>query len=268
MPADRDKELIARRFDRQAEVYESVTPVQSMMADHLMTLISKTYPNTDEPLSLLDLGCGPGRVARRFAQAYPQSEITGIDVAQGMIEKARDIVPTGLFVVGDAEEYLDHCDETFDVIASNAALQWFEHPIETLRRCLAQLKPGGLLAIATFGDGTFRELRESFDAAYCELKREPAEHVHHMPTVDYWRSAMPELVVEDTVHTLTFSTVREFLRSVQRAGATHSPSDQSTLTRSLYRAMADHYRQQFAVAGGVTASYHVLYLTGRNDATA
>ena len=69
MLADRDKALIARRFDRQAEVYESVTPVQNMMVDRLMTMVSETFPDATTPLSVLDLGCGPGRFSRRVIDA-------------------------------------------------------------------------------------------------------------------------------------------------------------------------------------------------------
>ncbi len=266
MVVDRDKELIARRFDRQADVYESVTPVQSVMAERLMATISAACSETN-PLTMLDLGCGPGRLTRRFLETYPGSKAVGIDVAAAMIKKAQGAVPRGDFIVGDAETYVDQCTGSFDVIASNAAVQWFERPVQTLRRCLTLLKPGGILAVATFGDKTFRELQEAFNAAYAERGEAPAQHVHVMPSAAYWQRVLPELTVDDAVHELTFPTVRDFLHSIQRAGATHSPSGQSTLTRSLYNAMTTHYQRRFSSAEGVRATYHALYLVGTTPAS-
>lgn len=261
MDGDRDKALIACRFDRRADSYESVTPVQSMMADRLMAIVADALPNANIPMSMLDMGCGPGRLARRFTETFPTADVLGIDVAPTMIDKARESLPSGRFSVADAETYLQQSRETFDVIASNAALQWFAHPVEALQRCLDRLKPGGLLAAATFGEETFRELRDSFGAAYVELGRDEAEHVHHLPSADYWRSALPGFLVRDETHELTFPSVREFLHSVRRAGATHSPTGPSSLTRSLYRAMTAHYSDRFSRPGGVVATYHAIYLT-------
>ncbi|MGF1642818.1 MAG: class I SAM-dependent methyltransferase [Thiotrichales bacterium] len=38
------------------------------------------------PRHVLDLGCGPGDICRRFARAYPDCEVHGIDGAQAMLD--------------------------------------------------------------------------------------------------------------------------------------------------------------------------------------
>lgn len=44
------------------------------------------------PARVLDLGCGPADVAIRFAQAYPDSRITGVDGSAPMLELAEEAV--------------------------------------------------------------------------------------------------------------------------------------------------------------------------------
>ena len=41
---------------------------------------------------VLDLGCGPGDIAVRFAKAYPGTRVDGVDGAQAMIEAGRGLV--------------------------------------------------------------------------------------------------------------------------------------------------------------------------------
>jgi 2-polyprenyl-3-methyl-5-hydroxy-6-metoxy-1,4-benzoquinol methylase len=51
--------------------------------------------------SVIDLGCGPGNVAKIFCDQKPDYEITGIDLSEEMVRLARLNVPNGEFHVGD-----------------------------------------------------------------------------------------------------------------------------------------------------------------------
>jgi ubiquinone/menaquinone biosynthesis C-methylase UbiE len=51
--------------------------------------------------AVLDLGCGTGGFSLRAAQA--DVSVTGIDVAPGMVEVARERVPSGRFDAGDMQ---------------------------------------------------------------------------------------------------------------------------------------------------------------------
>jgi cyclopropane fatty-acyl-phospholipid synthase-like methyltransferase len=89
----------------------------------------------------LDIGCGPGRLARELA-ARVRVELLGIDRNPDFIERARrDALPGLRFELGDAAEATGR----FDFLLCIGASQAFGTPREALARCHALLEPGGLL---------------------------------------------------------------------------------------------------------------------------
>jgi ubiquinone/menaquinone biosynthesis C-methylase UbiE len=67
---------------------------------------------------VLDLCCGDGSWAKGFKNLNPSLELFGIDISQGDISKAKNIlsVDDNLFVIGDAENNLPFPDEYFHLI--------------------------------------------------------------------------------------------------------------------------------------------------------
>ena len=260
MAFERNKALIAKRFGQRAQVYESVTPVQKRMAEHLAALVDRRLADRP-PKKILELGCGCGRLTRELLSRFPNADITAIDLAPEMVEAAASKVSGPRFAVADAETYWKSCDQRFDLIVSNATAQWFETPEQTLKGYQSLLSEDGVLAIATFSTGTFQELQDSFAAAYEELGQEPINHTHRLPGKPFWASAFPIAHYEEEHIQQEFSDVRSFLRSIQDAGATLSPEKARTLTASLYRAMVDHYKTRFSLdSGNIQATYHALYI--------
>lgn len=95
-------------------------------------------------LRVVDLGCGTGELTRRLAEALPGSQVLGLDNSPQMLEKAALQKRAGLsFESGDQADL--HGE--WDLIFSNAALQWSaDHP-RLLARLYSCLAPGGQLAI-------------------------------------------------------------------------------------------------------------------------
>ena len=91
---------------------------------------------------VLDLGCGPGRVARRLAG---RSDVVGVDLSEEQLRLARASAPEATFVHGDFTR-LDFPDSSF---AAVAALNSFVHVpraehAELFGRIARWLEPGGL----------------------------------------------------------------------------------------------------------------------------
>jgi len=76
---------------------------------------------TDEPLRVLDLGCGSGIVAVMLALQRPQWQIVGIDIQAPLIDLARENARLNSldikFLCADLKDY--HDAEGFDLIVSN-----------------------------------------------------------------------------------------------------------------------------------------------------
>lgn len=103
------------------------------------------------PKQILDVGCGPGNSTRVLRERFPEAEILGIDSAQTMIDAARaNKANQGLhFSLCDASQELPMPGQSFDVVFSNACIQWIPNHKTLLHRLFGLLKPGGVLAVQT-----------------------------------------------------------------------------------------------------------------------
>lgn len=94
------------------------------------------------------MGCGPGNSTQVLADAFPNAlRIIGIDSSPEMIEAAKDDHPDMEFRICDALNLPSLGEDGFDVVFSNACIQWVpDHP-RLIRDMLALLRPGGMLAV-------------------------------------------------------------------------------------------------------------------------
>jgi len=95
---------------------------------------------------VVDLGCGTGVLTAALHRELAAQETLGVDSSDAMLERARRLEVEGLaFARGDISEWQP--DAPFDVVFSNAALQWVgDHPA-LFARLKAMLVPGGELAV-------------------------------------------------------------------------------------------------------------------------
>jgi trans-aconitate 2-methyltransferase len=97
------------------------------------------------PLRVVDLGCGPGNSTALLRERWPDAALEGIDSSPDMLETARGGHSVIDFVLGDIAAWSPA--EPYDVVFSNAALQWVGNHSELLPRLIAAVKPGGALAV-------------------------------------------------------------------------------------------------------------------------
>ena len=98
------------------------------------------------PARVTDIGCGPGNSTQFLAKRWPEAEITGLDSDGAMLEAARRRLPSLHWIEGDASQDLSHLGK-FNLVFSNAALQWMPDHERLLPRWFALLNPGGVLAV-------------------------------------------------------------------------------------------------------------------------
>lgn len=89
---------------------------------------------------IFDVGCGVGLFLEMFDSA--KWEKYGVDIADFAIAEARS---RGI-VVKDYESGYDYPDETFDVIVFRGTIQHLDTPFAVIKKCVALLKKGGLMA--------------------------------------------------------------------------------------------------------------------------
>jgi trans-aconitate 2-methyltransferase len=111
--------------------------------------------------TLIDLGCGDGKVSAYIAERLPSGTVLGIDNSLEMIDLARQTFPPArcpnlTFMC------MDVCaidlKERFDIAFSNAVLHWVKdhHPVLAgVRECL---NPGGKLLFQMGGKGNAMDI--------------------------------------------------------------------------------------------------------------
>jgi len=97
-------------------------------------------------MKAIDLGCGTGELTRVLADALPESDVTGLDSSLQMLDAARaasSLSSNLRFEQGD----LSKLTGGWDLIFSNAAIQWCEDHERLIPQLFSKLNPGGQLCI-------------------------------------------------------------------------------------------------------------------------
>ena len=95
-------------------------------------------------LRVVDLGCGTGELTRRLADSLPDSNVLGLDASPQMLERAKEFIRPGLrFELGNQADL----DGEWDLIFSNAALQWSDNHEQLIPNLFNRLAPGGQIAV-------------------------------------------------------------------------------------------------------------------------
>jgi trans-aconitate methyltransferase len=126
----------------------------SAQQDWARELIAKLNLNGDE--SVLDIGCGEGKVTAEIAGNLPAGHVLGVDSSNDMIESAGTHFPTDTysnlsFQLADARKL--PFKEQFDIVFSNAALHWIIDHQPVLSGIHNSLKSKGRVLLQMGGKG-------------------------------------------------------------------------------------------------------------------
>lgn len=95
-------------------------------------------------IRVVDLGCGSGELTASLLRRLPRSHITGIDSSTEMLAKAKPFSNGQLcFKLGRQEQL----EGEWDLIFSNAALQWSDDHPSLFPALWGRLSPGGQLCV-------------------------------------------------------------------------------------------------------------------------
>jgi len=132
------------------------------------------------PRRIIDLGSGTGSSTTLLRERWPSAQIYGLDSSPEMLAAARRTDPTVEWVAGDLRSWT--AVAPFDLVFSNAALQWVPNHEELFPRLLRQVAPRGTLAVqipTNFDSAAHRRIREVAESPRWESKWGPGFFVPH-----------------------------------------------------------------------------------------
>lgn len=105
------------------------------------------FIKNDKPLKAIDLGCGTGEQTAILSKQLEGSVFLGIDSSPEMLEKAETFAHNTLqFKLQSIEEAVT-ANQKYNLVFSNAALQWVDGHETLFPKIINLLEPNGQLAI-------------------------------------------------------------------------------------------------------------------------
>ncbi len=144
-------EKIRNTFDSIASKYDSNRKKLISCFDELYSIPISLIPGTSSALNVLDIGAGTGLLTSFLLEKYPYSNVTLIDMAEGMLDVARKRFSGKNNIKYIAGDYIERdFGGTFDAIISAMSIH---HLTDVDKRRLFtkiynHLKPGGIFVNA------------------------------------------------------------------------------------------------------------------------
>ena len=243
---------VAHAFSRAAPRYGELATAQQAMGQALWQRLP------DTATQVLDLGCGPGHWTARLAQRYSATglpaQVFGLDLAPGMLERARAEHGDRLgWLCGDAA-HLPLADRSMDLVFSNLAIQWCPDLDTVLAELQRVLRPGGRALINTLGPGTLTEVGWAWSRPGALLDFPPASALEQSAH----RAGFDSVVLEQVEERFHYADLAAVMASIKGVGAQLSRPASALTRRDVARAKKRF--EQIRDSQGLPVSYQRLTL--------
>lgn len=149
-----DKSLIKNKFSKSINSYDDNAFVQKSMAKYLVSKLKNTkYEN------VLEIGSYTGILTKLVVSSIKFESYTALDLIDSF-SYIRDLSSKIHFVRCDFDEY--YSENKFDLIVSNASLQWTQDFKKMSDKIKSMLKENGSYVISVFGCQNLFEIKEAF----------------------------------------------------------------------------------------------------------
>lgn len=232
----------ASDYDRHARVQRLAA---RRLADRIAGLALPERPR------ILEIGCGTGFLTEALMARGLAGDWLITDISPAMLERCRRRIgdaPDRRFALLDGE-YGDP-GESFDLVCSSLALQWFDDQLAAPARMLGWLVPGGHCLFATLGGGSFAEWRAAHAAE--GLRSGTPE----FPAATAFAGVLPgdQAAPPDIErHVESHAGALDFMRALKAIGAHTAAHRHRPLAPSDLRRVMRNFE-----AGGAAVSYEVV----------
>lgn len=199
---------IGKGFAKASSTYRKHAIVQAEICQRTGEEIDRIFNNKDRHVGkLLEIGPGEGLLSDRWSQLITADSATYIDLCD-MPEYGKS--PAERYIKADAERWMESNTESFDLILSSSAIQWFANPLRFISELHRHLNDGGTAVITTFTEGNLNELDQ--------LRPSP---IFYHSLEEYIKAGAMQAINWERV--LEFDSARDLLMHLRLTGV--QPSD-------------------------------------------
>ncbi|WP_217510726.1 class I SAM-dependent methyltransferase [Roseovarius spongiae] len=237
------------------------------LSDTISHAVQALWPRPGE--RILDIGTGTGWAAR--LAAWRGANVTGVDIAPGMLEAAdalsAGVEPRPAFRRAAAED-LPFEEASFDGVVSTYGVIFSSKPVEAAAEMARVLRPGGRLALATWADDPGGYIARFFDliGEWSDAPPPPAS------PFDWGRSSWLQEVVGarfkidvreqvTTFYAPDEATVwEEYVNGFGPVASTYAALEQNR--REAFRAAFEEFHRSYASGLGLVIPRRALVVRG------
>ncbi len=224
-----DKELVKKRFSKSLNTYEDNAFVQKEMGAKLIQLLERKDFD-----SIFEIGCATGLLTKQIKENLNYNSLTANDIVSEAKVYVEDIAT--VFICEDIEKI--NFDKKYDLIISNACLQWCNDINSTINKLLLSLNENGVLAFTLFGEDNLKEIKNlfNFQNSIC---------------------VSAKIFKEETIK-LFFDSPIDVLRHIKLTGV--NAIQEHKFTKSSLKEFEENYKNLYSENGKVYLTYNPIYL--------
>ena len=211
---------IRRRFDRAADTFGAADFVHSVTRDGLLT---RLQPLRIDAKTVLDLGAATGSATALLRKRFGGAHIVSLDLSRNMLRqrKHRRLWFSRTSSVQADAQRLPFANQSFDVVFANLLLPWVNDPAAVLAEVSRVLRKGGVLAFATLGPDSLRQLSRAWSLV------DSHTHVHRFLDMHDIGDALVSAGLADPVLdvdrlTVKYPDARKLFRDLTLSGSRNS----------------------------------------------
>jgi len=250
-----DKQVVENNFSRAADSYEDYAVVQDYMGQVLADMIGDKINSQ----AILELGAGTGLFTEKLLAKFPRASYLLVDLAQSMIEQCQNKFSSYNninYLVADVEQ--SSWEGEYDLIVSNATVQWFENLEKTIKKFKEHLKDEGSIYFSTFGQDNFREFADCcngvLEGGFAQTFKSKRD------LISLFDSEFSRVNIKEEEYVEKFATVREFLRATKKIGANSAKENKPQLTPNKLRQLEKLYREKYSDEDQIVVTHHLLFV--------
>ena len=241
-----NKDLVKFRFKKSIATYDNSAVIQKEMAHRLVGKVLEYCGNNFD--KVFEFGVGTGFLSKSILNEINFEEYYANDIIEESEFCIRNIIKDVKFLPGDIEKI--NIKENFDLVLSNAVMQWIYDTDELLLKIKNNMNSGGYFAFTTFGERNFEEIKQTTGVALNYLKTETLKEKcsHFFYFFNY----------EENLETLYFDTPLDVLKHIKYSGTNSIKTLNWTISK--LKTFEEYYRKNFSSGTKVALTYNPIYV--------